>query len=401
MNNKIKKIRGKQILDSRGNPTIEAIVTVGSEDFRASVPSGASTGINEAVELRDKDGGVSNAIENINKIISPELEGKSVAHQQEIDYLMIGLDGTKNKSKLGGNTLCAVSLAICRAGAAVSGLELYEYIKDIFGSNSISIPQPSFNIINGGCHADNDLDIQEFMVLPLQGNFSKKLNSVQEIYKNLEEIISKRFNKKIGLGDEGGFAIPVNQSKEALKLIVQSSKDKKIGIVLDAAASQFFQEGQYKIENNLLNKKELLQYYDKLRNEFPIIAIEDPYEESDWEGFRMITKTLGQDISIIGDDLLVTNPSKIRKAKSEEAVNAVLLKINQIGTVSEALEYARLARDFNWEIMVSHRSGETMDDFIADFSVGIGAEFIKSGAPSQKERMVKYNRLLEIEKKIQ
>ncbi len=400
MNQKIKKIKAKEILDSRGNPTIEAQIMIDSQSFKASVPSGASTGVNEAVELRDEDGGVSKAVKNINEIIAPQLQGKNVSNQREIDNVMIQLDGTKNKSKLGGNAICAVSLAVCRTAANINDLEIFEYVQKLFGNSSVSIPQPSFNIINGGCHAKNNLDIQEFMVLPLEGSFSEKIKSVKEIYNELEKNINKKFDQKVGLGDEGGFAVPISKSEEAIKLILSSSQDKKVGIVLDAAASQFFKNGNYKIENKTLDKKGLINYYGDLVKNYPVLAIEDPFEENDWEGFRMINQSLGRKTLIIGDDLLVTNPKRIKKAKREEAANAALLKINQIGTVSEALRYARLARNFDWKIMVSHRSGETMDDFIADFSVGIGAEFIKSGAPSQRERMVKYNRLLEIEKKI-
>ncbi len=400
MKRKIEKVQARKISDSRGNPTVEVVLTVDSKEFKASVPSGASVGTYEAVELRDNDGGVSKAIENILEIIGPKIVGRNVVAQAELDRFMIQLDGTDNKSNLGANTICPVSLAICRAGAAVKELELFQHIKEVSGF-SISVPRASFNIINGGQHAENELDIQEFMFVSLKNSFSGQLKEVKETYSQLKKIIVNKHGKdNLNLGDEGGFAPNISKSEEALNLILEAAEDKKINIVLDVAASEFFKNGKYTIEGESLNKKGLLDYYSKLIDDYPILAIEDPFAENDWAGFKMITKSFGDKISIIGDDLLVTNSQRIKKAEKEGAVNAALLKINQIGTVTEALEYAKLARDFGWKIMVSHRSGETMDDFIADFSVGIGADFIKSGAPSQKERMVKYNRLLEIEKEL-
>ena len=404
---KIEKLSARTVLDSRGNPTIEAVLVVNSKTFKASVPSGASTGAYEAVELRDQDGGVLNAIENINKIISPKLVGKDVCLQKDIDDLMIGLDGTKNKARLGGNAICAVSLVVCRAGAGISGMELFRYVRSLANKKynlsikDYNIPSPSFNIINGGCHAKNNLDVQEFMVVPYAELFSEKMEKIQIIYNELKSVIVQKFGEdNLNLGDEGGFAPAISSTEEAIKLILEAAREEKIGLVLDVAASQFFKDEQYSIDGKNLNRKELVDYYENLISKYPIIGIEDPFSEDDWKGFNLMTSSLGDKISIIGDDLLVTNPERIKKAQQEKAVNAALLKINQIGTVSEALEYAKLARDFGWKIMVSHRSGETLDDFIADFSVGIGADFIKSGAPSQKERMVKYNRLLEIEKEI-
>jgi len=404
---KIEKLTARTILDSRGNPTIEAVLVVDSKIFKASVPSGASTGIYEAVELRDQDNGVLSAIENINKIISPKLIGKSVCSQKSIDNLMINLDGTKNKSHLGGNAICAISLAICRAGAGVSGMELFRYVKNIAEKEQgllvkdYSIPSPSFNIINGGCHAKNGLDVQEFMVVPSAKSFSGKMKKIQVIYGELKNILIKKFGEdSLSLGDEGGFAPAVSNTEDAIKLILESARKEKVGLILDVAASQFFKDEKYNVDGKSLTKQELVSYYENLVSKYPIIGIEDPFSEDDWEGFSLLTNSLGGKISIIGDDLLVTNSERIKKAQEEKAVNAALLKINQIGTVSESLEYAKLARNFGWKIMVSHRSGETLDDFISDFSVGIGADFIKSGAPSQEERMVKYNRLLEIEKEI-
>ena len=404
---KIEKLSARTILDSRGNPTIEAILVVDSKTFKASVPSGASTGIYEAVELRDQDNGVLSAIENIDKIISPKLVGKNVCSQKSIDNLMIDLDGTKNKSRLGGNAICAVSLAVCRAGAEISGMELFRYVGSIADKEhglivgDYKIPSPSFNIINGGCHAKNDLDVQEFMVVPSAKLFSEKMKKIQVIYNELKNIIIQKFGEdSLNLGDEGGFAPAISNTEDAIKLILESVKGEKVGLILDVAASQFFKDERYNIDGKSLDKQGLVNYYKDLVSKYPIVGIEDPFSEDDWGGFSLLTNSLGDTISIIGDDLLVTNSERIKKAQEEKAVNAALLKINQIGTVSESLEYAKLARDFGWKIMVSHRSGETLDDFIADFSVGIGADFIKSGAPSQEERMVKYNRLLEIEKEI-
>ena len=402
---KIEKLSARTILDSRGNPTIEAVLVVDSKIFKASVPSGASTGIYEAVELRDQDGSVLSAIENVNKIISPALIGKDVCLQKEIDDLMISLDGTKNKSRLGGNAICAVSLVVCRAGAEISGQDLFRYVRSIAEKNhnflikDYNIPSPSFNIVNGGCHAKNDLDVQEFMVVPSGSLFSEKLEKIQIIYSELKNIIIQKFGENnLNLGDEGGFAPAISSTEEAIELILEAVKEERVSLILDVAASQFFKDGKYNIDGKSFNKIELVNYYKDLLSKYPITGIEDPFAEDDWEGFSLMTGSLGGEVSIIGDDLLVTNPERIKKAYQEQSVNAALLKINQIGTVSQSLEYAKLARDFGWKIMVSHRSGETLDDFIADFSVGIGADFIKSGAPSQKERMVKYNRLLEIEK---
>ena len=404
---KIEKLSAREILDSRGRPTIEAVLVVDSKTFKASVPSGASTGIYEAVELRDQDGGVLGAIENINKIIAPKLVGKNVCLQKEIDDLMIDLDGTKNKSRLGGNAICAVSLVVCRAAAGTSDLDLFRYVKALAEKehnllvDEYSIPFPSFNIINGGSHAQNNLDVQEFMVIPSAELFSEKMKKIQDIYNKLKNIIIEKFGENsLNLGDEGGFAPEISNTEDALKIILEASKGEDVDLVLDVAASQFFKDERYSIDGKELSRKELLDYYKDLVSKYPITGIEDPFSENDWEGFSLITSSLGDKVSIIGDDLLVTNPERIKKAYQEKAVNTALLKVNQVGTVSEALEYAKLARDFGWKIMVSHRSGETLDDFIADFSVGIGADFIKSGAPSQKERMVKYNRLLEIEKMI-
>jgi len=418
MKSAIKNIKAREILDSRGNPTVEVDLETDSGVFRASVPSGASKGKYEALELRDGGKryfgkGVLKTVSNINEIIGPEIKGKDVTFQKEIDELMIKFDGTDDKSRLGANAICPVSLAVCKAGAKAKKSELFQHISSIAGTKH-KIPTPSFNIINGGLHAGNRLDFQEFMIVPVcnsscsdsgrpQKNlFSKRLKMVSEIYNQLKILLSKRYGAyAVNLGDEGGFAPPLLIPEQALEIILESAKSlnyqKNIKIVLDVAASQFFKKDKYKMRMGVFTREGLLRYYSNLILKYPILGIEDPFSEDDWEGFKLIKKTLGKKILVIGDDLLATNPERIKEAKEKEAVNAMILKINQIGTVTEALEAVKLAKDFGWKVMVSHRSGETNDDFIADFAVGIGADFIKTGAPARGERVAKYNRLLRIE----
>jgi len=409
---KINRIEARQILDSRGNPTIEVGVETQAGVFYATVPSGASTGKYEAVELRDEGHeymgrGVSGAVKNINEIIAPKLVGQDVTLQQELDEKMIEMDGTGNKSQLGGNALCAVSLGLCRAGAGTKGLELFQYVKRIaqkehwISVDEYRIPSPSFNIINGGAHAGNDLDFQEFMIAPQAESFSEKLRIGVEIYHRLKARLAKRYGElATSLGDEGGFAPPLNLPVQAIDLILFSAKElgyeEEIGLILDVAASQFLSNDHYEMGGQEFSSEELISYYQELSSRYPILGLEDPLAEDDWEGFQEITKRMGDEIMIIGDDLLVTNPKRIKECQQKKAANSMILKINQIGTVSEALSAAKLAQESNWKIIVSHRSGETTDDFIADFAVGIGADFIKTGAPARGERVVKYNRLLKI-----
>ena len=414
-NSKIKKINAREILDSRGNPTIEVNVET-SKVFQASVPSGASVGKYEAKELRDggtrySGKGVLKAVDNINKMIAPKIIGKDSCSQKEIDDLMIKLDGTKDKSSLGANAICAVSLAVCRAGADSKKLELFKYINEIAKSYKVSVkkpklPDPLFNIINGGVHSGSELDVQEFMVAVKEISFSKKLEIISEIYQQLKKLLFERYGKlAINIGDEGGFAPPFIASEQAIEFILKASKDlnyeNKIKIILDVASSQFFKHGKYEMKIGVFTRDGLIRYYTDLLSKYPIIGLEDPFSEDDWEGFEQITKKLGKKILVIGDDLLVTNPERIKEAKKRKAVNGMILKINQIGTVSEAFQAVKLAKDFNFKIIVSHRSGETDDDFIADFAVGIEADFIKAGAPAREERIVKYNRLLRIEEQIE
>jgi enolase len=412
---KIKKIKAREILDSRGNPTVEVELETDFGKFFASVPSGASRGKYEAVELRDGGKrylgkGVRKAIENINKVIAKKLKGLDVKKQKEIDQALIELDGTENKSKLGANAICGVSLAVCKAGASTKKLSLYKYIRELYNSQltTYNLPKPSFNIINGGAHAGNDLDFQEFMVCPKGKNFSENLRIVAEIYHKLKEIISKKYGKlATNLGDEGGFAPPSKDPEIAIKLIFEAAKSlnyqNKISIILDVAASQFFDGKKYKTKIGNFLGEELANFYLKLIKKYPIEGIEDPFAQDDfesWQNFSSYFQLLTSNFLIIGDDLTVTNPKRIKMAKEKGLCNAIVVKINQIGTVTEAIEAAKLAKSFGWKIMVSHRSGETTDDFISDFAVGIGADFIKSGAPARGERVAKYNRLLKIEEEL-
>jgi enolase len=410
--NKIKKLTAREILDSRGEPTAEVELITNFGVFRDSAPSGASKGKYEAVEIRDggkryRGKGVSKAVQNVNKIIAKKLKNRDVSHQEKIDKLLIELDGTENKSKLGTNAILPVSMAICRAGAAAQKISLYQYISQIFGQKirKEHFPVPCFNIINGGVHAGNDLQVQEFMIVPQVESFSKSLQVASEIYHILKDVLIKNFGKRAtNIGDEGGFAPPLRSTKTALDFLVKTAKLSgywnKIEFALDCAATQFADGKSYKFENRRLSVSRLLNFYQKLLKNYPIISLEDPFSENDVDGFQMAYQEIGGNGLIIGDDLLATNLERMKKAFEKKLCNGLLLKINQIGTISEAIEAAKLARNFGWKIMVSHRSGETNDDFIADLAVGISADFIKSGAPARGERVAKYNRLLEIEEEL-
>lgn len=389
---KISLIKARKILDSRKKPTLEVLVFVDDFFVKAKVPSGASTGKFEAKVID-----VDQAIKNINQIISPALKGKSPENQEEIDKILLSLDGTKNKSKLGGNTLVGVSMAVCRAGAKVKKIPLWKHIQEISGiEKEISLPTPCFNVINGGAHAENDLDIQEFMIVPQLLEFSENFNLAKKIYQKLKRLVLKKY-KKIIIGDEGGVSPQISKTREALELLNEATQGfQNFKLILDCAASQFQKGKNYKIDGKVLSKKELLDFYSELISEYPIFALEDPFGEEDFEGWKLARKTL-KNVILIGDDLLVTNKERIELAKKENLCNGAIIKINQIGTVSEAIEAIKLAKSFGWKIVVSHRSGETNDDFIADFAVGIGADFIKSGAPAKRERLAKYNRLLKID----
>ena len=389
----IKSIKAREILDSRGNPTVE--VECGTEQgiFTAAVPSGASTGSKEAFELRDGGKrfggkGVLSAIKNVNEIIAQKIVGMDCSDQKGIDDMMKSLDGTENKSKLGANGIVGVSMAVCRAGATSKNLELYEYIGELFGGKDFRLPRPCFNIINGGAHADNGLDFQEFMIAPRAESFSMALRMASEIYFKLKKIIKEDAHSSTSVGDEGGFAprieIPEVAIAFILKAIEGSDYEGRVDLMLDLAASQFYMrepgasEGYYGLKSEVMSRADFLNYLCELVENYPIIELEDPFAEEDWGGFERITSRLGGKISIVGDDLLVSNPSIIKEAESKKACNAVILKINQIGTVSEILESARLAKGYGWKTVVSHRSGETCDSFIADLAVGISSDFIKS-----------------------
>ena len=412
MMSKIKSIKAREILDSRGNPTIKVDLITDQGKFSASVPSGASEGKYEALELRDggkrfHGKGVLKAVKNVNEKIFPKIKGENPTRQKEIDDLMIELDGTENKSKLGSNAILSVSMAICRAGAVVKNLSSYEYIGQLAETRSplTHLPLACFNIINGGVHAGNDLDFQEFMIVPRMRSFSKNLQAATEIYHDLKEILKSKFGEMaINIGDEGGFAPPLILPEQALDLILKAIEKagykNLIKIIIDSAASEFYIDGKYKMKKVVFTKEGLLNFYLNLLEEYPIVALEDPFAQDDWEGFSEITKKIGKEITIFGDDLLATNIERIKEAQNKEACNGLVLKIDQIGTITEALEAAKLAKSFGWKIMVSHRSGETNDSFISDLAVGISADFIKSGAPARGERVVKYNRLLEIEEEI-
>jgi enolase len=405
----IKSIKAREILDSRGWPTVEVDLETSNFLVKASVPSGTSKGKYEAVELRDGEKryegkGVSKAVKKINEIITPKLIGWDAKNQREIDKMLINLDGTSNKSNLGANSILAVSIACCRAAAREKSLPLYKYISQI--SDLVpAIPGPCFLLIEGGLHAGNDLSIQEFMINPEADSFKEKLEIGTEIYHTLSKILEQKYGKMAtNVGLEGGFAAPLKKTKEVLSLISKAIKqagyENRVRILIDVASSSFFDGANYQFEGKKFRKEKLLNFYKEILEKYPILGIEDPFSEDDLEGFRMITEKFGKKYLIVGDDLLVTNPERIKFARGKKACNAMILKPNQIGTVSEAIEAAKLAKSFGWKIIVSHRSGDTTDAFIADFGTGISADFIKTGAPTRGERVAKYNRLLEIEEEI-
>lgn len=412
----IKNIKAREILDSRGNPTVEVECVIEEGVFTASVPSGASTGIKETYEMRDGGHryggkGVLKAIKNVNEIISPRLIGMDCTNQKEIDEMMINLDGTDGKYNLGSNGIVGVSMAVCRAGAKAKNLELYEYIAELFSNENLKMPSPCFNIINGGAHADNGLDFQEFMIVPDGETFKESLQIGSEIYYKLKRFLKESYpNFPVNVGDEGGFAPPIEIPEVALGLIVKSIDDSeyagRVKIILDVASSQFYKkekgttEGYYGLKMGVFSNISLLDYYSDLIKSYPIIGIEDPFAEDDWKGFERMTSRLGDKIMIIGDDLLASNPDLIKESQKRKASNGAILKINQVGTVTEILEAAKLCKEGGFKTIVSHRSGETCDSFISDLAVGISADYIKSGAPARGERLAKYNRLCRIEEKI-
>jgi enolase len=406
---KIEVIKAREILDSRGNPTVQVDCILDDGTIgRAMVPSGASTGTREALELRDGEKryggkGVKKAVENVNKIIGPQIVGKSPFDQAEIDYLMIDLDGTENKSKLGANAILGVSIAVMKAAANSIGIPLYRYIG---GINAKTLPVPFMNVINGGVHADNPLDIQEFMIVPAGApTFAEALRYGAEVFQTLKKILKSK-GQVTSVGDEGGFAPQIKTAKEAIETLLEAIETagykagKDIYLALDAAASEFYENGKYNFEGAKLTSDEMISYYEKLVSEYPIISLEDPLAEEDWEGWKKITEKLGNKIQIVGDDIFVTNPNILRKGIKEKIANSILIKLNQIGTVTETIETVRLAYSAGYTAVVSHRSGETEDTTIADFAVGMNTGMIKTGSLSRSERIAKYNRLIEIEEEL-
>ena len=408
---KILGLKAREILDSRGNPTVEAELATKKGIFRAAAPSGASTGSHEAVELRDSGRrflgkGVLRVVENVNKLISKKIVGMSCINQKAVDDAMISLDGTGNKSKLGANATIAVSMAVARAGAADAEMPLYSYLAKIYGNNKLLLPIPALNIINGGRHAGTKLDIQEYMLIPTGAkSFSEAMQIGSEVYHVLKDNLAKELGKgAVNVGDEGGFVPQLNCIEEPFDYIIDAVNElgywKKIKLGIDAAATTFYRNGKYYLEGQEYTAEELAAKYEELVDNYPIVSIEDPFYEESFEEFSSLTKRIGKKVQIVGDDLLTTNISRIEKAIVHESCNCLLLKPNQIGTLTEALDAAKLAVDNGWNVMVSHRSGETDDSFIADLAVGIGAGQIKSGAPCRAERLAKYNQLLRIEEEL-
>jgi len=402
---KITKIKAREILDSRGNPTIEVDVYTKTCMAREEVPSGASTGAHEAVELRDGEKryngmGVRKAVANVNDILGKKLRGMDVREQQEIDEYMLRLDSTHNKSKLGANAILGVSLACASCSALVQKRPLYE----ILGGKNI-LPVPFMNVINGGKHADNKLSFQEFMIAPMEKTFAESLRLGAETYHELKKVISKKYGKdSTNVGDEGGFAPNLSSVREALDLLVKTidglGYGNEVKIAIDAASSEFYKDHKYNVDGRSIESHKMIRFYEELLYDYPIISLEDPFEQDDFAPYSELMERLVKKVQIVGDDLLVTNPARIRMAVQRRLCNALLLKVNQIGTLTEAMEAAKLAMDNGWNVMVSHRSGETSDAFIADLAVGLGAGQIKSGAPCRSERLAKYNQLLRIEEEL-
>jgi len=419
---KITAIHARSIFDSRGNPTVEVDVTTDGGVFRAAVPSGASTGQHEALELRDGDKsaylgkGVTKAVANIKDEIAPALLGMDPTQQAAIDKAMIDLDGTAGgfKKRLGANAILGVSMAVCRAGAAAAGVPLYKHINGLAGSPKMLLPVPSFNVINGGSHAGNKLAMQEFMILPVGATtFTEAMKMGAEVYQTLKGVIKKKYGlDATSVGDEGGFAPNIQDNSEGLQLLLEAIEKAgytgKIKIGMDVAASEFLKNGKYDLDfkneasdpSTHLSGDELLAMYKEFYTKFHICSIEDGFDEDDWENFTKMTTDMGSDVQIVGDDLLVTNPDRIKTAMEKKAANALLLKVNQIGSISEAIQANNMCREAGWGVMVSHRSGETEDSFIADLVVGLGTGEIKTGAPCRSERLAKYNQLLRIEEEM-
>jgi len=420
----IANVHARTVIDSRGNPTVEVDLSVEEPSsrsgivYRASVPSGASTGIHEAMELRDSTltafhgKGVLQAVQNVNTILGPALKGRNVTQQAELDAVLLELDGTPNKSKLGANAILGVSLAVAKAGAGVKEVPLYQHFADLAGKTNLVLPVPAFNVINGGSHAGNKLAFQEFMIMPTgASSFTEAMMMGCEVYAHLKNVIKAKYGQDaINVGDEGGFAPNIQSNVEGVDLcmsaIQKAGYEGQIELAMDVASSEFFtKDGKYDLDfktpNNagdqVLTGQALGELYQQLCKDYPIVSIEDPFDQDDWENYAQFTAQVGNEVQIVGDDLLCTNPSRITTAIEKKACNALLLKVNQIGTVTESLQAVLQSQAQGWGVMTSHRSGETEDSYIADLAVGLCTGQIKTGAPCRSERLSKYNQLLRIE----
>ena len=400
---KIKNVIGREVLDSRGNPTVEVDVILENNIVgRAIVPSGASTGEREALEMRDGGSrynglGVLKAVNNVNTILKDSIVGMDVFEQQKVDHKMIGVDGTPNKSNLGANAILGVSMAVLKAAANCDNMQLYKYV-----GNGTSLPVAMMNILNGGCHAVNNLDFQEFMIVPNRDSIHERVRVGAEVFHTLKKILKEK-GYFTGVGDEGGFAPNLSSNEEAFQLIIEAIKmagytpGKDVNLAIDVAASELHENGKYNIDGKGFTTEELIEYYDELINKYPIISIEDPLDQNDWDGFADITKRLKDRVQIVGDDLFVTNKKYLEKGIRLGSCNAILIKVNQIGTITETLETIELAKENNCNIIISHRSGETEDTTIADLAVGLNVGQIKTGSLSRTDRICKYNQLFRIE----
>lgn len=416
----IQSMHAREIIDSRGNPTVEVDLKTNQKMYRASVPSGASTGIHEAVELRDGGSrymgkGVLNACENVNFKIAPKLKGIDPTKQAEIDAIMLELDGTPNKANLGANAILGVSLAVAKAGADAKNVPLYQHFADLSQNDKMVLPVPAFNVINGGSHAGNKLAFQEFMIMPTgAASFTEAMVMGCEVYHHLKSVIKAKYGQDAtNVGDEGGFAPNIQSNREGVELLMTAIQKAnyvgKVQIAMDVASSEFFTtDGKYDLDfktksndgTQIISGEELGQLYEQLCNEFPIVSIEDPFDQDDWKHYTQFTKSIGKKVQVVGDDLLCTNPARIQTAVTKNACNALLLKVNQIGSVTESLDAVYQSKQQGWGVMTSHRSGETEDSYIADLAVGLSTGQIKTGAPCRSERLSKYNQLLRIEEQM-
>lgn len=410
---KIKNVIGREILDSRGNPTVEVDVILENGIVgRAAVPSGASTGEREALELRDGGSrfmgkGVLKAVANVNGPLRELVIGMDVDDQKALDYAMINLDGTQTKSKYGANAILGISMAAMKASANAEGVPVYKYVNEKFGDGVMSLPRPMMNIINGGAHADNKLDFQEYMIIPMADTIHDRIRIGAEVFHNLKDVLKSR-GLVTSVGDEGGFAPDLESNSEGFELIMEAIKKagyepgKDVCMAIDVAASEFYKDGKYELvgEGRSLTTEELIEYYENLIDKYPIISIEDPVDENDWDGFSLVTERIGDKIQLVGDDLFVTNKKCLQMGIDHKAGNAILLKVNQIGTITETLETIELARNNNYATVISHRSGETEDTTIADLAVGLNLGQIKTGSMSRTDRICKYNQLMRIEEEL-